>query len=171
VSQLDKLSTDSGFNGVNLLQGDHLKVQFNEKTGAASNSLDVSLKKSDNTDFGVLNSFNLGIGAAATTTSGAGIDFKSNTAIDTLSDTLTTALSTIQTQSSSLGANLSVVQTRQDFTKQIIDVLKTGSGNLTDADMNEEAANSQALSTRQSIGISALSLANTANQGILQLLR
>ncbi len=37
--------------------------------------------------------------------------------------------------------------------------------------MNEEAANSQALSTRQSLGISALSLANTANQGILQLLR
>jgi flagellin-like hook-associated protein FlgL len=42
---------------------------------------------------------------------------------------------------------------------------------LTNADLNEEAANSQALSTRQSIGISALSLANTAQQGILQLLR
>jgi flagellin-like hook-associated protein FlgL len=171
ISQLDKLSGDSGFNGVNLLQGDHLKVTFNEKTGASSNSLDISLKKSDNTDFGVVNSFNLGIGQAATTSTGAGTDFKSNSALDTLTDTLTTALTTVQSQSSALGANLSVVQTRQDFTKGIIDVLQTGAGNLTDADMNAEAANSQALSTRQSIGISALSLSNTAAQGVLQLLR
>lgn len=63
------------------------------------------------------------------------------------------------------------MQNRQDFTKNIIDVLSTGSANLTNADMNEEAANSQALSTRQSLGISALSLANTAKEGILQLLR
>jgi flagellin len=42
---------------------------------------------------------------------------------------------------------------------------------LDDDDLNEEAANSQALSTRQSMGISALSLANSAQQGVLQLLR
>jgi flagellin len=53
----------------------------------------------------------------------------------------------------------------------MVDGLDTGAANLTDADMNEEAARSQALSTRQSLAISALSLANTANQGILQLLR
>lgn len=41
----------------------------------------------------------------------------------------------------------------------------------TSADMNEEAANSQALSTRNSLAVSALSLANTAQQSILQLLR
>ncbi|WP_349644076.1 flagellin, partial [Rhodopseudomonas palustris] len=39
------------------------------------------------------------------------------------------------------------------------------------ADTNEEAANSQALSTRQSIAVSALSLANQSQQGVLQLLR
>ena len=64
-----------------------------------------------------------------------------------------------------------MVQTRQDFTKNLINVLDTGAANLTNADLNEEAANSQALSTRQSLGISALSLANNAQQGILQLLR
>ncbi len=42
---------------------------------------------------------------------------------------------------------------------------------LDDDDLNEEAANSQALSTRQSMGISALSLTNSAQQGVLQLLR
>ena len=53
----------------------------------------------------------------------------------------------------------------------MVDVLDTGSANLVNADMNAEAATSQALSTRQSLAISALSLANQANQSILQLLR
>jgi len=37
------------------------------------------------------------------------------------------------------------VQTRQSFSKDLINVLQTGSSNLTLADTNEEAANSQAL--------------------------
>ena len=85
--------------------------------------------------------------------------------------TLTTAGGTLNSAASALGSNLSVVQNRQDFSKQLINVLQTGSANLTNADLNQEAANSQALSTRQSMGISALSLANSAQQGVLQLLR
>ena len=64
-----------------------------------------------------------------------------------------------------------IVQVRQDFNKHLINVLETGSAALTLADTNEEAANSQALSTRQSIAVSALSLANQSNQSVLQLLR
>ena len=63
------------------------------------------------------------------------------------------------------------MQNRQDFSKNLINILQEGAGNLTNADLNEEAANSQALSTRQSLAISALSLANTAQQQVLQLLR
>ena len=47
----------------------------------------------------------------------------------------------------------------------------SGFSNLTLADTNEEAANSQALSTRQSIAVSALALANQSQQSVLQLLR
>ena len=43
--------------------------------------------------------------------------------------------------------------------------------NLTNADMNEEKANSQALATRQFLAVSSLALASQASQGILQLLR
>jgi flagellin len=77
----------------------------------------------------------------------------------------------LRTQASSLGSNLSIVQIRQDFSKNLINVLQTGSSNLTLADTNEEAANSQALSTRQSIAVSALSLANQSQASVLQLLR
>ena len=63
------------------------------------------------------------------------------------------------------------MQIRQDFTKNLINVLQTGSSNLTLADINVEAANSQALSTRQSLAVSALSLANKSQQSVLELLR
>ena len=97
--------------------------------------------------------------------------FQSDDEINKTLTAITTATSQLRAQSSTFGSNLSIVQNRQDFSKNLINILDTGSANLTNADLNEEAANSQALSTRQSIGISALSLANTAQQGILQLLR
>ena len=84
---------------------------------------------------------------------------------------LANASNSLRSEASSLGSNLSIVQIRQDFSKNLIDVLQTGSSNLTLADTNEEAANSQALSTRQSIAVSALALANQSQQSVLQLLR
>jgi flagellin-like hook-associated protein FlgL len=53
----------------------------------------------------------------------------------------------------------------------MINVLQTGASNLTLADPNELAADSQALSTRQSIAVSALALANQSQQSVLQLLQ
>ena len=64
-----------------------------------------------------------------------------------------------------------MVQFSQDFNENLISVLQTGSSNLTLADTNEEAANSQALSTRQSIAVSALALANQSQQSVLRLLQ
>ena len=84
---------------------------------------------------------------------------------------LTAASSTLRSEASSLGSNLSIVEIRQDFSKNLINVLQTGSSNLTLADTNSLAADSQALSTRQSIAVSALALANSSQQSVLQLLR
>jgi flagellin-like hook-associated protein FlgL len=166
-TQLDQLAKDSGFNGTNLLGGDKLSIAFNEKTGTAQSKLDVQGT--------TISALSLGIGAfedtsgAVTTAGDFGI--QNNADLTKAADALTNALTNLSSLSSSLGSNLATVQTRQDFTKQISDVLNTGAANLVNADPNEEAANSNALSTRQSLGISALSLANTAQQGILQLLR
>ena len=101
----------------------------------------------------------------------SGTDFIDNSSANTQITALTTASGTLRSRASTLGSNLSIVQIRQDFSKSLINVLQTGSSNLTLADTNEEAANSQALSTRQSIAVSALSLANTSQQSVLQLLR
>jgi flagellin-like hook-associated protein FlgL len=168
LNQITQLASDASYNGVNLIAGtgNNLKIKFND-TG--SSNLDVA--SVDATASG------LGLSAITSSntpnsTSGAGLgNFLLNSDVNATLATLTTAGGTLNSAASALGSNLSVVQNRQDFSKQLINVLQTGSANLTNADLNQEAANSQALSTRQSMGISALSLANSAQQGVLQLLR
>jgi len=155
VDQIKTTAQDSSFNGVNLLNGDQLKLVFNE-TGKSTLSIT-----------GVnFNPAGLGLGSLT-----AGTDFIDNAATNKVLASLNDASSTLRGQASALGSNLSIVQIRQDFSKSLINVLQTGSSNLTLADTNEEAANSQALSTRQSIAVSALALANQSQQSVLQLLR
>jgi flagellin len=101
----------------------------------------------------------------------AGTDFLDSDSANTVLSQLQGASTTLRSEASALGSNLSVVQIRQDFNKNLINVLQTGSSNLTLADPNQEAANSQALSIRQSIAASALALANQSQQSVLQLLR
>jgi flagellin-like hook-associated protein FlgL len=79
------------------------------------------------------------------------------------------ALTKLRAQASAFGSTLTTVQTRQDFTKHLINVLQTGADNLVLADTNEEGANLLALQTRQSLSTTALSLANQSNQAVLKL--
>ena len=155
LQQINTTSQDASFNGVNLLNGDQLKLVFDETGKSSLNITGVTYNST-------------GLGLAALTT---GVDFIDNAATNKVLSNLNTASSTLRSEASSLGSNLSIVQVRQDFNKSLINVLQTGSSNLTLADTNEEAANSQALSTRQSIAVSALSLANQSQQSVLQLLR
>jgi flagellin len=155
ITQLTTTAQDASFNGINLLDGNSLKMIFDE-TG-----------KSTLTIAGVtFNPAGLGLASLA-----PGVDFTDNVLTQKVLTALNNASLTLRTQASAFGANLSIVQIRQDFSKKIINVLQTGSANLTLADSNEEAANSQALSTRQSIAVSALALANQSQQSVLQLLR
>jgi len=155
LAQINTTSQDSSFNGVNLLNGDQLKLVFNETGKSTLNITGVTF-----------NSSGLGLSNLV-----SGTDFIDNAATNNVLTNLTAASTTLRSEASSLGSNLSIVQIRQDFSKNLINVLQTGSSNLTLADTNEEAANSQALSTRQSIAVSALSLANQSQQSVLQLLR
>ena len=155
IAQITTTAQDASFNGINLLNGDDLKLTFNE-TGKST--LTIKGVTFDAT----------GLGLASLV---SGTDFLDNASAKTTMTKLTSASDALRTQASTLGSNLSIVQIRQDFSKNLINVLQTGSANLTLADTNEEAANSQALATRQSIAVSALALANQAQASVLQLLR
>jgi flagellin len=152
-TQITQLAADSGFNGVNLLNGDALKVVFNEKN---TSSLTISGATFSATGLGV---------AASTNTFQT--DFDINAAITNIQ----AALGTLRAQASTFGANLSVVQARQDFTKATINTLKTGADNLVLADTNEEGANLLSLQTRQQLSSTALSIASQSDQNVLRLFR
>ncbi|KRR14338.1 flagellin [Bradyrhizobium valentinum] len=155
IAQITTTAQDASFNGINLLNGDDLKLTFNETGKSILNITGVT--------FGAA-----GLGLAPLV---AGTDFLDNASAKATIDKISNASDMLRTHASALGSNLSIVQIRQDFNKNLINVLQNGSANLTLADTNEEAANSQALSTRQSIAVSALALANQSQQSVLQLLR
>jgi flagellin len=151
LTQVDQLAGDAGFNGINLLNGNNLTVVLNE-SGTSS----VTVTGVTDTSTG------LSIGAAANAWAG-------NADITAAQTDLTAALSTLRSQAQSLGSNLSTVQIRQDFTKSMINTLKTGADSLTLADTNEEGANLLALQTRQQLSSTALSLAAQADRNVLRL--
>lgn len=187
--QIRELASDSGYRGTNLLNNAQQTVEFGQVTSGAT----LNIIGFDSTAYGLC------IGSAATTAAVAGIATQTgatdingvstgastalnwvtsatgaNAAADKLniqtsSTQLETALNTLRSKSAALSANLNVVTTRQDFTKNMINTLTTGSDNLTLADMNEEGANMLMLQTRQSLGITSLSLASQAAQAVLRL--
>ncbi len=159
--QIGKLAKDASFNGINLLNGDKLKVTFNEKSGGDAAFLNIEGTKLDAESLGIL----------AGTSGGAATNFQSDGDLESAAEALGKSLVSLRSIASNLGSTLSIVQTRQDFTKATINTLQTGAANLTLADMNEEAANMLALQTRQQLSSSALSMASQADQSILQLLR
>ena len=77
---------------------------------------------------------------------------------------VTTALSTLGTQSKSLGRTVSFVNKLQDS-------LEAGVGNLVDADLAKESARLTALQTKQQLGVQALSIANQGSSILLSLFR
>jgi flagellin len=150
-NQIDKLAQDASFNGVNLLFAGSLKVLFNEQS---TSSLTIAGVTSTATGLGIAT---------------AGNNFQTDYDVNGAITALQTAMNTLQSQASTFGSNLSVVQTRQDFIKSMMTTLKTGADNLTLADTNEEGANMLALQTRQQLSTTALSLAAQAAQNVLRL--
>lgn len=155
LTQITQLASDASFNGVNLLQADNnLTVAFNEDQ---SSSLTVESADMSSTGLGL--------------TSQTLDDLSTDDGVKAAIANVDAALTKLRQQSATFGANLSVVQTRQDFTKNIQGVLTDGAGDLTLADTNFEAANLLALQTRQSLAQSSLSMANQAEQSVLSLFR
>jgi flagellin-like hook-associated protein FlgL len=152
LTQINQLAGDSSYNGVNLLGGDNLQVLFNEN---GTSSLTIA---------GVnFNSTGLGL----STISGTG--FLDNNNITTAETAINSAITTVRAQTETFGTNSSTISTRQTFEQNMINTLQTGASNLVLADQNQESANLLTEQTQQQLEISALSIANQANQSVLKL--
>jgi flagellin len=162
MTQIADLAADSGYGGVDLL-------------GSPLGTLTVA--------FDPAGDHTLTITGQATTTSSVGgstfvaADFENLipggtpniTGIQAAITSVDDALGGLRTLSAGLSSSLSTITARQEFTSNMIGTLQTGADNLTLADMNEEGANMLMLQTRQSLGVTALSLASQAAQSVLRL--
>ena len=219
LKQIDGIAKDSGYKGVNLLDGGTLTVKFNE-TG--DSKLEITGKSADTTGLELDDAADWGLGATGKSKldalnkakdnlakaqngrvdAGGGGDYTSEElkkqdieakqgALDTAQQEYDTqleadikagaakieeaitavdgAISTLRNWASEFGNNYSIVQSRESFTENLINVLTEGADKLTLADMNEESANMLALQTRQQLAINSLSLASQAAQSVLQL--
>jgi flagellin-like hook-associated protein FlgL len=152
LTQIDQLAGDSSYNGVNLLTGDNLTINFNE-TGTSG----LTINGVNDTSSG------LGLGALNNN------QFQDNNSISSVVTNLNNAITTIRAQTETFGTNSSTIQTRQTFETNVINTLQTGASNLVLADQNQASANLLTEQTQQQLEISALSIANQANQSVLKL--
>lgn len=94
-----------------------------------------------------------------------------DTAIEGFLADVETALSSMATGASNLGAAKTRVDMQTEFVSALKNSIERGVGQLVDADMNAESARLSALQVQQQLGIQALSIANSNSQNILSLFR
>ena len=159
LEQIDSLINDASYKGTNLLSGaNNFVVKFNADGTSALTITGLDIGVTGNTAFNFTKDAN-------------GYDFTSSGDItQALTDT-TAAITELRSIAATFGANLGVIQTREDFTNELVNVLDAGAGKLVNANLEEESANLLALQTRQALGIQALSISNQSNQSILSLFR
>jgi flagellin len=155
LTQINQLAADASYDGVNLLTGDNLTIDFNPSGTSSLTITGVTFTAA---------------GLSLATLSGSGAQsFQNNANITSTITAINQAISAVQTQTETFGTNSGVIGTRQTFTTNMINTLQTGASNLVVADQNQESADLLTEQTQQQLEISALSIANQANQSVLKL--
>jgi flagellin len=189
--QLKSIATSASFSGENWLSVNSASASYvatKEIVGsfnrAANGAVSVGLISIDTTatelfdsadQSGILDSTFTTTGAGAVTVSvstlsvsAAGVD---DADLDDMITAVDTALSSMTTAASTLGAAKKRISMQSDFVTNLMDSITRGVGTLVDADMSKESTRLQALQTQQQLGIQALSIANSGSQSILSLFR
>jgi len=161
MDQLDLLATDSGYKGINFLAADNvLDVEF-----GSSSSDKITLTSFDGSASALLAKGKATVEEGKT----AENQWATNDDIDVDIAGLARATNTLKSEASRLSSGLSIINTRQDWVKMMVNTVTEGADKLTLADMNEEGANMLMLQTRQTLGTTALSLSAQAAQSVLRL--
>lgn len=178
IAQQALSTTDATAQGNLLTQYNQLQAQLHQITQNDANYLGTNLLSSSSNNlvinFNADSTSSITVSTVDTTTStyepAAASGWVGSASTIQASQTAdANAVKAFQSLSTTLGAFSSYISARQDFTSRLSSTFTTGANNITAADMNQEGAEMLALQTRQNLGITALSLANQANQSILRL--
>jgi len=200
-SQLAQLVKDASFQGLNLLTStaSSLTTQFSDRTAATLTIQGFNLVATATTTSRTLFTqaaafktngtliFSAIVGDTSLTNEAAGFSALDLTGTQAGTGTvkasiaqaifsgainrISNAINQLNAISASLGTNVAILQARSNFSSNYSNTLTTGADALTLADLNTEAANSQALTLRQQLGIQSLTTSGTQNSSILTLLR
>ncbi|MBF0679262.1 MAG: hypothetical protein IR164_10020 [Devosia sp.] len=155
-TEMAQLADDAGINGTNLLKGNSITVLLNEDGTSKTTIAGTNI-----TDTLVAEAEDWGDAVAADAIAAIG---------DSIAD-LDTAEDTLKAAATAFSSSLATINTRKDFNTALSNLLKTGSNDLTAADMDQEAANLMALQTRQQMAATALSIMQSSESTALRLLR
>lgn len=149
LSQIDQITEDAHYRGIGLLQGDNLVTYFDEDRSKSlvTEGIDAS---------------SLGIGLT-------GDNFFSKTEMLKLFGEIREARQLLRTYNSSLQNDLSIITTRQTFSRNTINHLQAGSDDLVVADQNQLGAELLASAVRQRLSITALALNSQSQRSIFRL--
>ena len=156
--QISKAVNNAVFNGANMLQGTN-PTDINALANAdGTATITVAAQPMD-----------LGTGALAALTPTSSIG--TQTLAAGMIATINQAIINVSASLSSLGTGSTALQSHLTFIQKLQDTVDAGIGNLVDADLAKESARVQALQTKQSLGMQALSIANQGPQALLSLFR
>ena len=89
--------------------------------------------------------------------------------LDSMISGVDSSIMSMTASATDLGGLKARISLQSNFIKDLTTAIDQGISELVDADMNEESTRLQALQTKQSIGIQALSIANSSAQSLLRL--
>ncbi len=151
LEQIDAIVEDASFRGINLLGQEDLVIDFSRDREQKS-QLEVA-----GTDF---------------TIEGLGLDninFQNPTQVEDAIRNIREAIDTVRDYGTKLATDFSIVEIREEFTRNLIVNLESGASDLLDADLNEEGANLLATQTRLDLATTSLSLASSSSASILEI--
>lgn len=143
MQQMDDITTDASFRGVQLLQKEEMNTKFHidNKSKLITKGIDAT-------------SIALGL---------TNDNFVSKSEMTKILGELREARETLRDYSSSLQNDLVVITARRDYIENTINTLKAGGDDLVVADINEKGSEMLALQTRQQLQFASLALTRNAN--------
>lgn len=158
LAQIGSVVDSANFGDVNLIAGDGsadtLSAIIDLAGGVSGSTITVT-----GTSFAISGA-TLNITTSTFTTAA-----EAQTALNQVLD----ALSRVSTSLADFGAAFNQIELQSEFFTSLQDSLEVGIGNLVDADLAEESANLQSLQVQQQLGLTSLSIANSAPTAILSL--
>jgi flagellin len=158
IGQIGQIVNNSDFNGVNMIKSGGTTIYA--LATASGGQLTVAAQDLS------LGSTSGALSALAATASIGTITMATN-----MIATVDTAITNTNASLGKLGTGSTALQNQLTFVQNLQDTIDTGIGNLVNANMGKESAQLSALQTKQSLGVSALSIANQSSQALLSLFR